>query len=101
MLKQLHLTCFLHVPSTFRGDFAALHPAGIQLGNTDIGGYIHNSCLGEVKVTVDLTSLCPVKLAQVRDDLQARVQLAERELKEAVEKLEAVVRAEKELNHVG
>ena len=97
MLKQLHLTCFLPVPPTFRGDFAALHPTQLQLGNTDISAYMHNICLGEVKVTVDLTSLCPVKLAQVREDLQARVQLAERELKEAIEKLEAVTRAEKEL----
>ena len=99
MSKQLHLTCFLHVPSTFRGDFAAVHPLEIQLGNTDVSSYLHNICLGEVKVTVDLTSLSPVKLAQVRDDLQARVQLAERELREAVEKLEAVARAEKELGN--
>lgn len=99
MLKQLHLTCFLHVPPTFRGDFASLHPSEIQLGNTDISGYIHNICLGEVKVTVDLASLCPVKLAQVREDLQARMQLAERELQDVKEKLEAVVRAEKELGH--
>lgn len=99
MLKHLHLTCFLHVPPTFRGDFAALGPWDIQLGNTDVSSYLHTICLGEVKVTVDLASLCPVKLAQVREDLQARVQLAERELKEAVEKLEAVARAEKELGN--
>ena len=99
MPKHLHLTCFLHVPPTFRGDFAALGPWDIQLGNTDISSYLHNICLGEVKVTVDLTSLSPVKLAQVREDLQARVDLAERELKEAVGKLEAVVRAEKELGN--
>lgn len=99
MLKHLHLTCFLHVPSTFRGDFAAVHPLEIQLGNTDVSAYLHNICLGEVKVTVDLTSLSPVKLAQVRDDLQARAQLAERELQDVKAKLEAVTRAEKELGH--
>ena len=99
MPKQLHLTCFLHVPPTFRGDFATLGPLEIQLGNTDVSSYLHNICLGEVKVTVDLTSLSPVRLTQVREDLQARVDLAERELKEAVEKLEAVTRAEKELGN--